>query len=140
MSSIVEVKATIKEGRKDRNNWYNLIISGRENILNFYMNIELLQEQKKKKLSDLIEWFSKNPSSKPKGYRNNILVYKIISIENIGIQTIYNMSAVSSHTYLANNIITHNTAGDDMSDFTSLQEIMYNPDGYNMEKNENGQR
>ena len=137
LSSIVEVKATIKEGRKDRNNWYNLIISGRENILNFYMNIELLHEQKKKKLSDLIEWFSKNPSSKPKGYRNNILVYKIISIENIGIQTIYNMSAVSSHTYLANNIITHNTAGDDMSDFTSLQEIMYNPDGYNMEKNEN---
>ena len=137
LSSIVEVKATIKEGRKDRNNWYNLVIAGRENILNFYMNIELLQEQKKKKLSDIIEWFSKNPSSKPKGYRDNILVYKIVSIENIGIQTIYNMSAVSSHTYLANNIITHNTAGDDMSDFTSLQEIMYHPDGYNMEKNDN---
>ena len=31
----------------------------------------------------------------------------------------------------------YGTAGDDMSDFTSLQEIMYNPDGYNMEKNEN---
>ena len=34
-------------------------------------------------------------------------------------------------------IFMYGTAGDDMSDFTSLQEIMYNPDGYNMEKNEN---
>ena len=34
-------------------------------------------------------------------------------------------------------IFLYGTAGDDMSDFTSLQEIMYNPDGYNMEKNEN---
>ena len=34
-------------------------------------------------------------------------------------------------------IFMYGTAGDDMSDFTSLQEIMYNPDGYNMEKNLN---
>ena len=34
-------------------------------------------------------------------------------------------------------IFMYGTAGDDMSDFISLQEIMYNPDGYNMEKNEN---
>ena len=34
-------------------------------------------------------------------------------------------------------IFMYGTAGDDVSDFTSLQEIMYNPDGYNMEKNLN---
>lgn len=34
-------------------------------------------------------------------------------------------------------IFMYGTAGDDMSDFTDLQEIMYNPDGYNMEKNPN---
>lgn len=34
-------------------------------------------------------------------------------------------------------IFLYGTAGDDMSDFTSLQEMMYNPDGYNMEKNLN---
>ena len=34
-------------------------------------------------------------------------------------------------------IFMYGTAGDDMSDFTSLQEIMYHPDGYNMEKNDN---
>lgn len=34
-------------------------------------------------------------------------------------------------------IFMYGTAGDDMSDFTSLQEIMYNPDGYNMERNDN---
>ncbi len=31
-------------------------------------------------------------------------------------------------------IFMYGTAGDDMSDFTTLQEIMYNPSGYNMEK------
>lgn len=34
-------------------------------------------------------------------------------------------------------IFLYGTAGDNMSDFTSLQEMMYNPDGYNMEKNPN---
>lgn len=34
-------------------------------------------------------------------------------------------------------IFMYGTAGDDMSDFTTLQEIMYNPDGYNMEKLKN---
>ena len=34
-------------------------------------------------------------------------------------------------------IFMYGTSGDDMSDFTSLQEMMYNPDGYNMEKNPN---
>ena len=34
-------------------------------------------------------------------------------------------------------IFAYGTAGDENSNFTDLQEIMYNPDGYNMEKNLN---
>ena len=37
---------------------------------------------------------------------------KIISIEKIGVQTVYNLEAAEDHTYLANNIITHNTKQD----------------------------
>ena len=38
--------------------------------------------------------------------------YKIISIKSIGIQTVYNLEASETHTYLANGIITHNTKTD----------------------------
>lgn len=34
-------------------------------------------------------------------------------------------------------IFAYGTAGDEMSNFADLQELMYNPDGYNMEKNPN---
>ena len=34
-------------------------------------------------------------------------------------------------------IFSYGTAGDENSNFTDLQEMMYNPDGYNMEKNPN---
>ena len=34
-------------------------------------------------------------------------------------------------------IFAYGTAGDENSNFTDLQEMMYNPDGYNMEKNPN---
>lgn len=57
---------------------------------------------------------------------------KIKSITDIGIQKIYNLEVENTHTYLANDIITHNTAGDSDSDFASLQELMYNAKGYNV--------
>jgi len=58
--------------------------------------------------------------------------YKIVNIVDIGVQTIYNLSAICSRTYLANNIITHNTAGDKESDFSAAQKIMYSPRAFNM--------
>ena len=137
-STITYNKPSIKEGRKDKKGWYRLTLRGRINIQNFYDNIHLLVKEKQSKLEEIIKWYNINPSTKPCNYDTTMYnVVKVKKIEKIGIQTIYNLSAMNSHTYLANDIITHNTAGDDMSDFTSLQEIMYNPDGYNMEKNLN---
>lgn len=138
ISSIIYNKPSIKEDRKDKEEWYRLVLSGRINIMNFYNNFRFLVSHKQKRLESIVEWYNNNPSKKPCNYNTQLYnVVKVVKIEDIGIQTIYNLSAMMSHTYLANDIITHNTAGDDMSDFTSLQEIMYNPDGYNMEKNLN---
>ena len=47
-------------------------------------------------------------------------------------QEVWNLQADDTHTYIANGIITHNTAGDDESDFQGAAEIVYNPKGYRM--------
>jgi len=119
-------------GRKDKNSWYTLVIGGRNNLIKVSNVLNLLVSHKTKNLNLIKEWFELNKSKKECGYSDDLLVYKIKSIKNVGLQDIYNLSACLSHTYLANNIITHNTAGDDESDFAGAQEIMYNPRGYNM--------
>lgn len=55
---------------------------------------------------------------------------KVKSVEFIGMKKIYNLTAGVSHTYLANDIITHNTGGTRGSDFSGALEIIYNPKGY----------
>lgn len=62
----------------------------------------------------------------------NLKYVTIKSIENIGIQRIYNLTADTTHTYISNGFISSNTAGDSDSDFSSMQELMYNPEGYNI--------
>lgn len=129
--SIVKLKPTIKEGRKDKNPWYNLSISGPVNINNFYKHIPIKIQYKKDALYKIVNWFHNNPSKKPCKYnQERFIVSKVIKIEDIGEQEIYNLHSIGSHTYLVNNIITHNTAGDSDSDFSGMMELMYNPRGY----------
>lgn len=49
---------------------------------------------------------------------------KVISIEEIGIKRVYNLTANTTNTYLANNIITHNTR--------DAYEMFYNPEKYDI--------
>ena len=138
ISCIVENKPNIKYNRKDKNPWYILSIGGRVNICLFKKHIPIIQNRKVNKLNEICAYFNANPIVKKKCWDEEKIIIRTISkIENIGIQTIYNLSAEQSHTYLANNIITHNTAGDSESDFSSMQEIMYNAKGYNVQSIEN---
>ncbi|MCI5630594.1 MAG: hypothetical protein MR346_13355, partial [Clostridium sp.] len=52
---------------------------------------------------------------------NNLQEVRIKSIDNIGIQRIYNMTADTTHTYITNGFISSNTAGDKESDFKAAQ-------------------
>ena len=134
LSSITLNKPNIKEGRKDKNPWYILKITGRINIKLFKKHIPIIQKDKNIKLNKILNYFNLVPLEKKKCYNEEKIIIRTVSkIELIGMQTIYNLSAEQSHTYLANNIITHNTSGDDESNFSSAQEIMYNPKGYNVQ-------
>ena len=117
---------------KNTGSWFTLTIAGRENLPRAARTLQLLVKYKENALKKCMNWFvdnkSKTPSKQPKEY----ITHKIVSIKNIGEQTVYNLSAAFSHTYLANNIITHNTAGDKDSDFHGAQELVYNPKGYDV--------
>jgi hypothetical protein len=57
---------------------------------------------------------------------------KIVKIEDIGEQTIYNLTASANHNYIANGIITHNTGGTEGGSFDGLKNIFYNPKAFNV--------
>lgn len=132
IGAILKTEPKIQSDRKDKNPWYTLTISGRYNCIRACGVLSLLVAHKRDNLRFIRDYYSKNPSKKPQGYPEDILVYKVTSIKNIGEQEVYNLTAGLSHTYLANNIVTHNTAAESESDFSSAKTLLYNPDGYNI--------
>ena len=132
IGSITKTLPTIKKGRKDKNPWYTLTISGRYNCLRVAEVLDLLVPHKKENLIIIKNFYDDNPSKKETKYPKDIIVSKVKSITPLGKKTIYNLTAGLSHTYLANNIVTHNTAAEDESDFSSAKTLLYSPDGYNI--------
>ena len=132
IGSIRKTNPRLSPNRKDKNPWFTLIINGADNLKLASRVLLPIVTHKKKSNQEILSFFDTYVPKKIKGYDKDYLVYKVVSIEDIGKQVVYNLSACTSRTYLANNIITHNTAGDNESDFAGAQEIMYNPKGYNM--------
>lgn len=64
---------------------------------------------------------------------NNLQGVAVKSIEDIGVQRIYNLTANSTHTYLTNRFISSNTGGDEnASALQGLSEMFNNPDQFNV--------
>ena len=134
LCSICETKPRIIEGRKDRNSWYTLTISGRYSSVNAAKVLDLLVPHKKYRLGCISKYYEEHPSGKAQKYPTDIVVSTIKSIEHIGQKTVYNLTAGLSHTYLANNIVTHNTANESESDFSSAKTLLYSPGSYNIQE------
>lgn len=93
------------------NESYRLSIGDIRSIRKFYQLIPLNISYKKENLYRIVQMLQ---SKSPKEHNNisGAKQVKIVAINNIGIQTVYNLQADNDHTYLANNIITHNTTQD----------------------------
>ena len=87
---------------------YRLIIKDKYSVINFYNNIKLNISYKKQNLEKLYIYIQ-NIYSKDNRYVAGAKADKVVEINNIGLQIIYNLQADDDHTYLANGIITHNT-------------------------------
>lgn len=132
IGTITKTNPRISEDRKDKNPWYTLVVSGRHNLTRAAKVLKLLVTHKRNKLIEISNWYENNPSQKEQNYSKDIIVSRVKSVEDLGEQTVYNLTAGLSHTYLANNIITHNTAAEDESDFSSAKTLLYSPSGYNI--------
>lgn len=132
---------------KDVNPCYNFVISDSTSLFNFYKNIHLLVQYKQDRINKipLSNRKSKDVSKKvfvKKGEKNKKYLeltdvegirFEIVKkIEYIGEQFVYNLTAGTTHTYIANNIVTHNTGGDMTGGTEGFSEMFYNPSKYNL--------
>lgn len=102
---------TIKGQFVHSKEYYTLTIKRRESVINFYNNIPLNIDYKKEALHKF--YLQKiADTTKDNSYEyNGVVADKIVRITKLGFLPVYNLEADISHTYIANNIITHNTAG-----------------------------
>ena len=106
---------------------------------------------KKERLYDdlLFDSSSKISSNylKDKELLNNLESIKVKRCDPIGNKRIYNLTTSKTHTYVTNGFISHNTGGEENSDFTGALELIQSPSGYNIyglpnfyDKGSNGSR
>lgn len=114
----------------DKNGEYRLEIADVVSLGRFSQHIKLTVSRKSAAL-DLIYLFIQSKLPKYNKYLCGIVADKITNITDIGIQDIYNITAKEQHNYIVNGIVTHNTGGDQDSNFATLKDMFYKPKGYN---------
>lgn len=123
----------ISNGRtiKDINGCWRLSIEDITSVANFAEYITCFVNYKQSAL-DLMRLFTQEHLSKYHNYVCGIHAEKIIKIEDIGEQPIYNLTAKEQNNYICNGIVTHNTGGTEGASFTGLKELFYKPEAYNV--------
>jgi intein/homing endonuclease len=121
---------------KDRRGYYRLEIGDVKSLLAFADNITLIPSEKQRRLNIYLKLAEERRSEISK-YIHGMRFERVVKVEHIGMQKVYNITAGSTHTYIANGFITHNTGGSEGSDYDGLKEIFYEPKGYNALEVEN---
>ena len=114
---------------KSKNGHYELKIKDKDSVLNFVKHISLYPKEKQIRLNSFKEFY-KNKNSQKALHLKGMCFEKIIKIENIGIQPVYNLTAGKTNTYIGNGIITHNTGGVEGGSFEGSEKLFYNPSAY----------
>lgn len=116
---------------KDGSGHWRLTISDITSIGNFAKYISCVVTYKQSAL-DLMMLFTQEHVAQYHKYVLGIHAEKIVKIEDIGEQPIYNLTAACNNNYIANGIVTHNTGGTEGGSFDGLKDLFYKPDAYNV--------
>lgn len=128
---------------KDSSEYYTLQIAMAADLHKFAMTFklkvsykqEMLERIKKEVVPKKINVLVINSEKGKKGIKSDLgeIHYdSIVSIEDIGEQYVYNLTTRDSHTYLANDFVTHNTGGDMDESVADVQEMAYNPKNFDL--------
>lgn len=90
---------------------YRLSISDKRSVEMFYKEISFKIKYKQEALKRIVNKLSNRKEQIPSELKNCRLD-SISNIEYIGVKPIYNLTAGTTNTYIANMIVTHNTAGE----------------------------
>ena len=96
---------------KGVNGHYCLSIADKKSLDVFYENIKYLPKYKQDALETLIKKLKGRGSKTPKEV-SGLRFERVVSLEYIGLKPVYNLTAGTTHTYIANGIVTHNTGGE----------------------------
>lgn len=130
-SRISRTEPGISHNRKDKNPWFTLSIGTKFGMRRFYENIPLLVKYKQDNL-ELINNKGLDTEVRINNTFENIIEERVCSINRIGLNNIYNLTASENNTYLANGIITHNTGGTTGASFEGSRKLFYSPGTYNI--------
>ena len=116
---------------KDGYGYWRLTINDITSIGNFAKYISCDVSYKQSAL-DLMMLYTQEHLAQYHKYVLGIHAEKIVKIEDIGEQPIYNLTAACNNNYIANGIVTHNTGGTEGGQFDGLKDLFYKPDAYNV--------
>ena len=116
---------------KDGAGHWRLTIADINSVGNFAKYITCLVGYKQSAL-DLMNLYTQDWLAKYHKYVLGVHAEKIVKIEDIGMQDIYNLTAKEQHNYICNGIVTHNTGGTEGASFEGLKELFYKPKSYNV--------
>lgn len=116
---------------KDGPGHWRLTINDITSIGNFAKCISCAVTYKQSAL-DLMMLYTQEHVAQYHKYVLGVHAEKIVNIEDIGEQDIYNLTADEQHNYICNGIVTHNTGGTEGASFDGLKELFYKPKAYNI--------
>lgn len=106
---------------RDVNPYYNVEVVDKDSLIQLCTKIKPKIKYKKDKLDQIL-----NICTNRKRWRKQKFEYETISnVEDLGLQTVYNIQVSNTHTYIVNGIITHN------SSFDGLKNLFYKPEAFN---------
>ena len=116
---------------KDGAGHWRLTIADINSVGNFAKYITCFVGYKQSAL-DLMNLYTQDWLAKYHEYVLGVHAERIVKIEDIGMQDIYNLTAKEQHNYICNGIVTHNTGGTEGASFDGLKELFYKPKAYNV--------
>lgn len=128
---VLHFKKPNKNNSKSKNGHYELEIKDKDSVLNFQKHINLYPKEKQNRLNN-IHLVYKNKKSRNPNHLHGMRFERVISIENIGVQPVYNLTAGNTNTYIGNGIITHNTGGVEGKSFAGSEKLFYTPRAFNV--------
>jgi intein/homing endonuclease len=126
----IYTKKPSSTGIKGINNYYLLTIADKRSLLIFIESITFLIKYKQVKLEAMYEELKNHTSEITKDLKG-LRAERIKSVVYIGKKPVYNLTAGTTHTYIANGIVTHNTGGSEALSADGLK-CLNDPETYDI--------